>query len=238
MKNSLLTILTILLLTACSGNTAKSLPTELVIQHSPGARYLQPVLQACSQKLDPLPIVVKELPVGQLDALAGDLTITLIEPSTSGLPVYLLGTDQLVLVTRSPAPVGSVAPAELAGVFRGFLADWQNLGAAAPSAITIIGYLSSNELQGLIDTLIIRNGTIPLTATRVEDTTSALALVTAIPGSLSFIPDSQLTDLVAPISIMGTESQMLSYPILAQTRVEPGENIENLMLCIQDEIHK
>jgi|GEM_PF-1332662 len=238
MKTLLTTLLAILLLTACSGNTATPIPMELVVQHSPGARYLEPVLQTCSQKLDPLPIVVKEFPIHQLDVLAGDLTITLIEPAKPDSPIYQLGSDDLVLITRSPAPVGSVSSTEIAGVFRGFLTNWQVLGASASAAISIIGYKPGNELQDLIEHKIAENGSIPLLATRMEDTTSVLALITAIPNSLAFIPVSQLTDNVTSISILDADSQLLSYPILAQTRVEPSGDLEKLMICIQDDLNR
>jgi hypothetical protein len=236
MKTPSAVILSCLLLSACGGKAAETLPVELVIQHTAGARYLQPAMQACSLKLDPLPIVVKELPADQMNVQAADLTIILVTPADPALPAFQLGTDQLVLVSQTPAPVDTVTLEGLSGVLRGFLSGWGSLGAASSQPAVIIGYLPDNELQDFIEERVINGAAFTSTTTRVEDTTSALALAAAVPGGLALVPRSQLTEAVTVLPIQGLDQQLLAYPILAQTRAEPAGNLKQFMLCLQSEI--
>lgn len=232
-------LISLLVLAGCNSQLpiAPTPPAELIIQHTPALRPLEAAIQSCSLDLQPLPVIVKEIPQSEMNIQAADISLSTIYPVDSEYPAYQIGTDTLVLVVHPDNAITRLSLVMLQGIMQGFITRWEDVedsGAMQYSGeIAFLAYAPSSELQIATEARLNDSKPIGLMAIRFDHPDELMRSVSEQPGAIGLIPASLISENVKQLQVEGVQPALLSYPLIAQTQSKAEGNIAELLNCLQ-----
>lgn len=210
-------------------------PAPIVIRHTPAVRYIQPAFQSCSNDLQPMTVLVHEVPAGQINTQAGGLVLSAVDPVDAGLPAYQVYEDRLAVIIHPGNTLASIPHETLAGILQGFITGWQDAGGPVElngTQILVAGYGADSELQRLAESRLAGDHSFGYATVIFEDPASLLAYVEANPGAIGILPSSMIADRVRELRVQGLPPDSLVFPVLAQVPADADPAVTAFLGCL------
>jgi hypothetical protein len=227
-------LLAIIILTACSTPTPATTPQIITIHYTFSTRPLLTDLYGCAAKLPGIILQVEERHASFLDPMSADLILRLGAPPRLDTPAYALGTDELILVTNPSNPVASLTDDQAAGLFRGRIRNWREVG-GADMPVEVWAYAEGEDLQQAFQAALLDNAPSTPSAHIAFSPEGMAAGVASHVAAIGFLPRSLLSGSVRPVTLEGRAAPLL--PTLAIVREEPQGNLRALLACMQEKVH-
>ena len=237
-------LISFLMLVGCNSQmpNGPTSPAELIIQHSPGLRPLEVAIQSCSLALQPLPVIVKEIPPAEMNLQAADISLSAINPVDTDFPAYQIGSDTLIVIVHPDNSLARLPLVTLQGIMQGFITRWEDVegpGAKQYSGeIILLVYAPSNELQFAAESRLNDGKPVSFKAIRFDHPDELMMIVSEQPGAIGLIPASLISEGVKLLQVEGVQPALLSFPIIAQTRSKADGSIASLLHCLQQALDK
>ncbi len=234
-------LLIILFLTGCAPAQTTPIPTPVIwqVQYTSSLGWMGVDLNACTQQLSGIALVVNKLPASALDPENARFSLRWGPPASIPGAAAVIGEDQLVFITHPDNPIHSLSFEQVQAIYSGGTRSWDNLaaeGSPASGRISVWEYPQGEDVQQVFDALVQRQGSPPGFAQVAPDPQTMIAAVSGDPAGIGFIPARWLTDAVQPINLNGADPALLVQPILALI-AQPLEGAEkDWLLCLQEKI--
>lgn len=222
--------------------TLSPAPAEIIIQHTPAVHFAEAVIQNCSLKNSPLPVLVNEYSIDKMNAQSADISLMLANPIDPALSSYQIGQEKLVIIVNPQNQLDHISLVDLRGILQGFIPSWDKIKTETSpkfiAKIQLYSYVEKDELQHLIVARLNNGKNFASTSQVFQNPEEVVNAVIKDPGGMGIIPQGYLNDSVTTISLTETSSVNLSIAIIAQTRNKPAGNVLTMLGCLQDQMAK
>lgn len=167
-----------------------------------------------------------------------DAAIVLGSPADRALFANPIALELVVIITHPSNPVESVSLETLRSMLTGQISDWESAGGESmPIALMTTPAGSSTRL--FLEGLLLQADSISSSARVIADERTLVQWVANTPGSLGFVPFSNVTTNVRSLAVDDSAptpslARQESYPLLAQIVFISREEPEDFMRALLD----
>jgi len=226
--------------------TAQEIMLPDAIVYSPELNWLAPTAAECMDAtLD------TSLPLQQsiTSYQPGELRLAFPDPTTTAAFTFQLDTQSLHFSLNAANPLQALDTGDmqvlLSGEYRTWTEFFQNCASCAFSPAGSAGFDGEIKLyiypeSSPYTNRVLETFNLPLggmqNALIIPSAESLLTTLQLDPWTAGFLPEQWLTPAVATVTINGLTSDALSLPLLALLDQEPGGQLKDLLLCVQDSL--
>ncbi|MEN4011027.1 MAG: hypothetical protein ROW48_03255 [Bellilinea sp.] len=212
-------------------------PPLVNIHLDPALDWLRPNIQSCSRQFsERLWDIQAKQPSADFD-IQGDIFLQWRSVAPDNFEVFILGNDELMIVTHPDNPLSEIPLDVLRSVFRGDIQSWEEVDPAlAANDIQLVIYPESNPIQEFFTQTVLENqGNFPAIAQLAPHPAAMLNAISQDTASIGLLPARWVDNQVKPLGISGLTEE-LSQPILAVV-MHPPDDVSNAWLaCLQTRI--
>ena len=155
------------------------------------------------------------------------------EEKEAGSVENIVAIDGIAVITDKDNTVNDLTSEQLAGIYKGEITNWKDLG-GEDEAIVVIGRESGSGTRGAFEELLGIEDECQY-AQELDSTGGVLAKVAATPGAIGYVSLDVVDDTVTSVAIDGVESTeenivagdyLLSRPFVMATQGEISEQNE------------
>lgn len=149
------------------------------------------------------------------------------EEASKGLNENVVAIDGIAVITDSANTVSNLSTEQLAGIYKGEIKNWSELG-GSDTAIVVIGREAGSGTRGAFEELLKVEDECKY-AQEIDSTGAVLAKVASTPGAIGYVSLDVVDDTVIAVSLNGVEpteeniiagNYMLSRPFVMATKGE------------------
>jgi hypothetical protein len=224
------------LLPACQPLSRTLAPTPQVIrvQYTPSLKDWTGALSRCAANLPLIGLVVDEVPAGHLDLSQSDLVLRFGSGVNDPPNAFIIGYDEVVMVMNLQNPAVNLASDLVMQVYEGKLTSWKDLTQGMEDqAVHAWTYLPEDDLRQVFDAAFLNGSSASKQLYLAPNTDAMLEAVVKDPYAIGYLYKSQLNQSIRQLPVIGMIESSLRQPVLGFTNGEPGENLRQLLLCLQ-----
>jgi hypothetical protein len=200
-------------------------PQPLRVQIDPAFEPLRPLLVSCV----PPGLALYFARSGQ----PADLKLTWGQPADPGGQVFVLGSEELVLVVHPTNPLTSFSHSFLQQVYAGKFNNWDPLG-GAHVPLNAWAYPGGDPWENFVEDSLLKPAELSSLIHISPGPGELRAEVASDPGGLGFLPRRWLDKSVRELPIADVTPTSLTRPLLAATANQPQGGEKDFLLCLQE----
>lgn len=199
-------------------------PQPVRVAFTPTLRPFVERLHRCALAHPDISLITQETSVLSLVSGEADITLWFGEPQEgfSG-HVFLLNTDEIVIVAGENVPIQNVDKDQLKDLFM-----------SVNSAYQIWTYGPENELRMIFDQAVLGEAATSPEALLAPHPAAMIEAIAADPMAIGYLPNSWRPENIQSISITWDLRTALSHPLLAITSTQPTGHLRAYLACLQD----
>ena len=212
-------------------------PPEVVALHiTPAVAHWLPMVAECAADIPNFGVSVQVLPRGELSLAEADLILRLGERLDDDPFVAVMGVEEMVILAGADVPVERIILSDLQAIYAGTLTDWGDAAQETGRGQLVIplSYPEGHELEILFSRSYLADSSI-LAEPQVFSTLDFLEkLLELHPGAIAYALASQLPEGARILEVTPQDQVASLHYVLAVTAEEPGGELKQLLLCLQN----